>query len=288
MGAAAVGATIYFGSRRSRRARSSRSPRRSPRPTSSGMARCSGATSATARFKKPTARLPRRRRPDRPGEPPRRHDPGRHHQAEAARDERRLQRAQRATGSYGKTHKMVYTKLTTRQPDRPDAATRWRTATWAASGLINSRRRVEGRQRPGRGGATAVINKRAGGMGLISGRKAFQRPIEGGRRAAARDPGRVRRTRASRWRRRRVGQPEDAAVRWPVRGGVPRGDRRRAPRPPRRLRREAAERSTQAAHLQEQQERQSALRRARGSDDRDGGHRAPSRMFQTLSLLMAS
>jgi hypothetical protein len=37
---------------------------------------------------------------------------------------------------------------------------------------------------------TAVINKRAGGMGLISGRKAFQRPMKGGRRAAA-DPGRL-------------------------------------------------------------------------------------------------
>ena len=41
-------------------------------------------------------------------------------------------------------------------------------------------RRVVGRQRPGRGRATAVINKRAGGMGLISGRKAFQRPIKEG------------------------------------------------------------------------------------------------------------
>ncbi len=57
------------------------------------------------------------------------------------------------------------------------AATRSRTATWA--GLINS------------GGAsgendlhdavkTAVINKRAGGMGLISGRKAFQKPMKDG------------------------------------------------------------------------------------------------------------
>ena len=38
---------------------------------------------------------------------------------------------------------------------------------------------------------TAVINKRAGGMGLISGRKAFQRPDGRGRRAAERDPGRL-------------------------------------------------------------------------------------------------
>ena len=38
---------------------------------------------------------------------------------------------------------------------------------------------------------TAVINKRAGGTGLISGRKAFQRPIGRGHRAAQRDPGRL-------------------------------------------------------------------------------------------------
>ena len=48
------------------------------------------------------------------------------------------------------------------------------------AGLINSRRRVVGRDRPRRGRATAVINKRAGGMGLISGRKAFQRPMDEG------------------------------------------------------------------------------------------------------------
>ena len=38
---------------------------------------------------------------------------------------------------------------------------------------------------------TAVINKRAGGMGLISGRKAFQRPMEEGVQAPERDPGRL-------------------------------------------------------------------------------------------------
>ena len=50
-------------------------------------------------------------------------------------------------------------------PDRPDQLRRGRG------------------QEPGglcRGGTTAVINKRAGGMGLISGRKAFQRPMEDG------------------------------------------------------------------------------------------------------------
>ena len=60
------------------------------------------------------------------------------------------------------------------------AATRWPTATWAASGLINSRRRVQGKNDMAEAVRTAVINKRAGGMGLISGRKAFQRPMSEG------------------------------------------------------------------------------------------------------------
>ena len=38
---------------------------------------------------------------------------------------------------------------------------------------------------------TAVVNKRAGGTGLISGRKAFQRPMDEGAALLQRDPGRV-------------------------------------------------------------------------------------------------
>ena len=66
-----------------------------------------------------------------------------------------------------------------RSPDRPDAATRWPTATWAASPLINSGG-ASGENDFAEAVSTAVINKRAGGMGLISGRKAFQRPMEEG------------------------------------------------------------------------------------------------------------
>ncbi len=80
--------------------------------------------------------------------------------------------------NFGKTHKLVYESLTT---DHPIDLTRYQVAGcfMGRSGLINS------------GGAsgdndlqeavmTAVINKRAGGTGLISGRKAFQRPMDEG------------------------------------------------------------------------------------------------------------
>jgi fructose-bisphosphate aldolase, class I len=80
--------------------------------------------------------------------------------------------------SYGKLDERIYSELTT---DHPIDLTRYQVANgyMGRAGLINS------------GGAsgsddfadavkTAVINKRAGGMGLISGRKAFQRPMEEG------------------------------------------------------------------------------------------------------------
>lgn len=79
---------------------------------------------------------------------------------------------------FGKTHPKVYSKLTS---DHPIDLTRYQLANcyMGRAGLINS------------GGAsgdndlqdaikTAVINKRAGGMGLISGRKSFQRPMKDG------------------------------------------------------------------------------------------------------------
>ena len=79
---------------------------------------------------------------------------------------------------FGKTSKKVYETLTT---DHPIDLTRYQVVNcyMGRSGLINS------------GGAsgdndlvdavkTAIINKRAGGMGLISGRKAFQKPMKDG------------------------------------------------------------------------------------------------------------
>jgi class I fructose-bisphosphate aldolase len=82
------------------------------------------------------------------------------------------------SSSYGKLDERIYSELTT---DHPIDLTRYQVANgyMGRAGLINS------------GGAsgsddfadavkTAVINKRAGGMGLISGRKAFQRPMDEG------------------------------------------------------------------------------------------------------------
>ncbi len=82
--------------------------------------------------------------------------------------------------SYGKLDKRIYSELTT---DHPIDLTRYQVVNcyMGRAGLINS------------GGAsgdndfadavrTAVVNKRAGGMGLISGRKAFQRPMDEGAR----------------------------------------------------------------------------------------------------------
>ncbi|MCH9028890.1 MAG: fructose-bisphosphate aldolase, partial [Bacteroidetes bacterium] len=79
---------------------------------------------------------------------------------------------------FGKTHKKVYSELSS---DNPIDLTRYQVINcyMGRAGLINS------------GGAsgdndfadavkTAVINKRAGGTGLISGRKVFQRPMEDG------------------------------------------------------------------------------------------------------------
>jgi len=79
---------------------------------------------------------------------------------------------------YGKTHKKVYTELST---DHPIDLTRYQVINnyMGRAGLINSGG-ASGENDFAEAARTAVINKRAGGMGLISGRKAFQRPmIEG-------------------------------------------------------------------------------------------------------------
>jgi len=79
---------------------------------------------------------------------------------------------------FGRTHKRVYDELC---PDHPIEWTRWQVVNcyMGRAGLINS---------GGASGAddfaqvtrTAVVNKRAGGMGLITGRKSFQRPMADG------------------------------------------------------------------------------------------------------------
>ena len=81
--------------------------------------------------------------------------------------------------SYGKTSKLVYEKLTT---DNPIDLVRYQVANcfMGRSGLINSGGESKGASDLAEAVRTAVINKRGGGMGLISGRKAFQRPMSEG------------------------------------------------------------------------------------------------------------
>jgi fructose-bisphosphate aldolase, class I len=80
---------------------------------------------------------------------------------------------------HGKTHKDVYEKLTT---DHPIDLCRYQLANcyMGRVGLINSGGESKGASDLAEAVSTAVINKRAGGMGLILGRKAFQRPMKEG------------------------------------------------------------------------------------------------------------
>jgi len=79
---------------------------------------------------------------------------------------------------YGKTDKRVYSDLTS---DNPIDLTRYQVANcfMGRAGLINSGG-ASGANDFAEAVKTAVVNKRAGGMGLISGRKAFQRPMAEG------------------------------------------------------------------------------------------------------------
>jgi fructose-bisphosphate aldolase, class I len=81
--------------------------------------------------------------------------------------------------NFGKTDKKVYSELTT---DHPIDLTRYQVANcyMGRAGLINSGGASAGESDLKEAVKTAVINKRAGGTGLISGRKAFQRPMQEG------------------------------------------------------------------------------------------------------------
>jgi class I fructose-bisphosphate aldolase len=80
--------------------------------------------------------------------------------------------------NFGKTHKKVYSELTS---DHPIDLTRYQVAGCYLGrvGMINSGG-ASGANDLAQAVRTAVINKRAGGMGLISGRKAFQKPMADG------------------------------------------------------------------------------------------------------------
>ncbi|HEX2039565.1 MAG TPA: class I fructose-bisphosphate aldolase, partial [Acidimicrobiales bacterium] len=80
---------------------------------------------------------------------------------------------------FGKTDKLVYDELTT---DHPIDLTRWQLVNcyMGRVPLINSGGESKGEGDLGQAVRTAVVNKRAGGAGLIVGRKAFQRPLKEG------------------------------------------------------------------------------------------------------------
>ena len=80
---------------------------------------------------------------------------------------------------YGKIDKLVYEKLSS---DHPIDLCRYQVANcyMGRAGLINSGGASSGASDMAEAVTTAVINKRAGGMGLISGRKSFQRPMKEG------------------------------------------------------------------------------------------------------------
>ncbi len=81
--------------------------------------------------------------------------------------------------SYGKFDKKIYTDLCS---DHPIDLCRYQVANcyMGRAGLINSGGESKGKGDLEQAVMTAVVNKRAGGMGLISGRKAFQRPLKEG------------------------------------------------------------------------------------------------------------
>ncbi len=83
-----------------------------------------------------------------------------------------------ATG-HGKTHPKVYSELSS---EHPIDLCRYQVANcyMGRMGLINSGGESKGASDLSEAVATAVINKRAGGQGLISGRKAFQKPVKEG------------------------------------------------------------------------------------------------------------
>jgi class I fructose-bisphosphate aldolase len=80
---------------------------------------------------------------------------------------------------FGRTDARVYAELTS---ENPIDLTRWQVANcfMGRIGLINSGGAASGAGDLAQAVRTAVINKRAGGMGMISGRKAFQRPMTEG------------------------------------------------------------------------------------------------------------
>lgn len=172
MGAVAVGATIYFGSHESRRQIQEISTA-FRRAHALGMATVLWAYVRNSAFKKDGVDY--QVAADLTGQA--------NHLAATIEADIVKQKQPENNGGYkainfGKTHEKVYTELA---GDHPIDRTRYQVANcyMGRAGLINSGG-GSGQNDLAQAVRTAVINKRAGGMGLISGRKAFQKPMKEG------------------------------------------------------------------------------------------------------------
>ena len=175
LGAAGVGATIYFGSDESTRQIQEVSEAFARGPRARACSPCCGATCATPAFKQDGVDY--HVAADLTGQA--------NHLGVTIEADIIKQKLPENNGGYnafkgyGKTSKLVYDELTT---DHPIDLTRWQVANcyMGRIGLINSGGASSGATDLAEAVRTAVINKRAGGIGLISGRKAFQRPMAEG------------------------------------------------------------------------------------------------------------
>ncbi len=157
-----------------RTARSSRSPRPSPRRTGSGCSPCSGAICATPAFKQGDTDY--HLAADLTGQA---NHLGVTIEADVIKQKQPENNGGYNVLSFGRTDPLVYSQLTT---DHPIDLTRWQVVNCYAGRipLINSGGESKGADDLAAAVRTAVINKRAGGSGLIVGRKAFQRPTDEG------------------------------------------------------------------------------------------------------------
>ena len=152
----------------------SRWPRPSPRRTGSACSPCCGATCATRPSRRTASTT--RSRPTSPARPTT--WASRSRPTSSSRSSPRTTAATQRSASARPTRSST-TQLTT---DNPIDLTRWQVVNCYAGriGLINSGGESKGDSDLAQAVRTAVINKRAGGMGLIVGRKAFQRPMAEG------------------------------------------------------------------------------------------------------------
>ena len=179
LGAVAVGATIYFGSDESTRQITEISEAFA-QAHELGMAHDSLVLHSQLRIQDSRRRHARVGRSDRPGKSPGRDDSGRHHQAKTSGKKWRLHGGGKSARQVVRQNQQTRLRKTDhRQSDRSGSLSGGQ-LLHGPCGLINSGGESKGASDLAEAVRTAVINKRGGGTGLISGRKAFQRPMSEG------------------------------------------------------------------------------------------------------------